>query len=177
MSHWSDVKTEFVSLDMIEKALRDLGTGKTRLLRGATTALGYGSNTKTCDHVIRGGIHYDVAVIVDKETGAIGLTTDFYTYKNGGPKETETVPVGEVLGREYTKLKAYYAAHKSYAEAKRRGVRTNMHRITNGVHEVKNTSGKWVTANATLWSKIKGMMPFKEIKKENASRLWVQCDV
>jgi len=177
MSHWSDIRTEFVSLDMIEKALAELGDGRTRLLQGEKIALGYGGNRKDCDAVIRGGIHYDVAINVSKEDGVISLTTDFFFYKNGGPKEENTRPIGEVLGKEFSKLKAYYAAHKSYAEARRRGIRASMHRVSDGTHEMKTANGKWQAVNASMWTRIKNRLPFRETKQENASRLWVQCEV
>jgi hypothetical protein len=177
MSHWSDVVTEFTSLEFIESALTDLGTGKTRLLRDEKTAYGYGRNSQTCDAVIRGGLHYDVAVHI-KDDGMISLTTDFYPHKNGGVKnEQGPVPVGDVLGRDFTKLKAYYAAHKSYATAKKRGVKSAMHRINEGVHQMKNSSGKWTEVNSSMWSRIKKMLPFRDIKQENTNRLWVQCEI
>ncbi|MEZ5275523.1 MAG: hypothetical protein R3F07_03980 [Opitutaceae bacterium] len=177
MSHWSDIRTEFVSLKTIEAALKELGNGRTCLLLDEKIALGYGGNRKECDCVIRGGIHYDVAVNVSKEDGKISLTTDFYTYKNGGPKEDNTRPVGEVLGGEFSKLKAYYAAHKSYAEARRRGIRASMHRVNGGSHEMRARNGRWQAVNASIWTRVKNRLPFRETKQENASRLWVQCEV
>lgn len=176
MSHWSVIKTEMDSLESLESAVKELGNA--RLLKDVKVALGYGSNKTNCDAVIRGGLHYDVAVIIDKETGSISLKTDFYNYKSGGVKgESDTVPVGEVLGKEFSKLKAYYAAHKSYAEAKRRRVKSSMHRINHGVHEMRGSNGKWQKANSSLWAKIKNKLPFREVKQENTSRLWVQCEM
>jgi hypothetical protein len=167
------MKTALTSMDMVAAAVEELD-GNCSLRTDLKEALGYGSQRKQCDAVIRGAM-YDIAV-KRNEDGTLSLTTDWYRYKSGGPDVgREAKPVSDVFGNEFSKLKAYYSAHKTYAEAKRRGLRSNMHRINNGVHEVRKGT-KWVPASKGMWQRIKNMMPLKK-KQENASRLWVQCDV
>lgn len=172
MSHWTDMKTALKSMEMLAKAAQECGENVT-LRQDLKEALGYGSQRMQCDAVIRGGM-YDVAV-KRQEDGTLSLTTDWYGYKSGGPDVKNGKACREVYGNEFSKLKAYYSAHKTYAEAKRRGIRSNMHRVNNGVHEIRR-GNKWIPASSGLWQRIKKMMPMKK-KQENASRLWVQCEV
>jgi hypothetical protein len=124
MSHFVAIKTSVRDVNALRKACEELGL---ELLEKGT-ARGYASNKIKGDYVIRLKGPYDIAANLDKETGAFGLSTDWYA----GHVEKE-------VGAGYAKLLQLYAIHKTLLEAKKKGLTCRRQQLGDG--SVKLTIG------------------------------------
>jgi hypothetical protein len=117
MSHFVAIKTSVRDVNALRKACDELGL---ELLEKGT-ARGYASHTLKGDFVIKLKGPYDIAVNLDKESGAFGLSTDWWD----GHVEKE-------VGAGYSKLLQLYGAHKVQIEARKKGLTCRRQQLGDG---------------------------------------------
>lgn len=164
MSHWTDIKTACTSLDVLETAVKEFGaTMKIAAKNKKVFATGFNGAVRPCDAVIKHKEwEYDIA-IDRQEDGTLSLVTDWFDRK------------ADSIGVGFSRVVAYYGAHKATAECQRRGKRVEMNRITKGKHEVQR-NGTWVSPNAGIVERILKMLPFRDKKRaaSQTDKLWVE---
>lgn len=117
MSHFVAIQTSVRDVNALRKACDELGL---ELLEKGT-ARGYAKNVIKGDYVIRLKGPYDIAANLDKETGAFGLSTDWWD----GHVEKE-------VGKDYTRLLQLYAVHKTQIEARKKGLTCRRQQLGDG---------------------------------------------
>jgi len=118
MSHGTTIQTQIRDLDALHDACAELGL---RLVPDSTYR-GYAGTRREAPHVIRLRGPYDIAVHPSPaKDGTYGLTTDWF----GGH-------VAKEVGANYGRLLQTYGVHKTFREARLRGLRTTRRTEANG---------------------------------------------
>lgn len=107
MSHFSKIKTQLTDIEMVKKALEDLGFSYTH--NPDLHILGYANKQQQVDLSIRVGDGYEVGLKKNPVTEAYDIVADWYGVK---------------MNPDYfiNKLKQRYAYHKVLHEAEDRGL-------------------------------------------------------
>ena len=109
MSHFTSIKTEVRDLEALRSACKELDL----LLAPDIPCRGYAGQGRQCEHTIGLKGPYDIAVDRSTENdGTYALTTDWWD----GHVERE-------VGPGYGRLLQAYGIHKTFLEARKKGLR------------------------------------------------------
>ena len=118
MSHFTTIQTQVRDIDALRDACIELGVR----LTSNSSCRGYAGQVRTAEHVINLRGPYDIAVDRSPDNnGTYGLTTDWWDGH-----------VAKEVGQGYGRLLQAYGVHKTFREARARGLRATRRTETDG---------------------------------------------